>query len=231
MGTVIENRKLYWAIAITACIAICLSAFVLFHSRESDISTPTSKSTGETAKNTFSPTTKQGNDDRSSLIEAKFELAFLGKINCFAKDETLDFEINGKRVDMPFKVYYLKNGMPVRAEFQKKGAKDYEFTPNEIRRDYTASGISIVGFPAKPARVNFSRILKKLYEFQPFENATKINITWLVWDDYGTQEEGFIVNVWGVPFEAGKIPDEEPFRKYRVVFDSDGEPVVADNIL
>src|SRR5712672_1437807 len=81
----------------------------------------------------------------ASRVDANFpvneilEMPFLGKVRCHSRAETVEFTANDKQVKWPFKIYYLPNGMFVRAEFSKPGAKSYEHSPIELRNAY-ASG-------------------------------------------------------------------------------------------
>jgi hypothetical protein len=168
-------------------------------------------------------------------INDTLELPFLGKVRCHARSERIQFTVNGRKIEWPFRMYYLPNGMFVRAEYKKPGATDYEMSPKSLEMSYRARGQSLVGFPEKPAPASFSKVLQSLYENEPFDRATKINITWVLRD--GTKAGGkikpwFIANIFGVSSGLMRVPEgDEGFLKYRILLTPEGEAVYTDNLL
>lgn len=168
-------------------------------------------------------------------INDAFELPFLGKVRCHARSEKVQFTVKGKRMEWPFKMYYLPNGMFVRAEFKKAGVKDHEINPKDLEAAYRSGGQKLVGFPEKPAPASLGKVLQSLYENEPFDRATKINITWVVRDGTaanGTIKPWFIANIFGVSQGIMNIPeDDERFLRYRILLTPEGEAVYTDNLL
>ena len=168
-------------------------------------------------------------------INDKFELPFIGVVRCHSRHEEISFETNGRTMKWPFKIYYLPNGMFIRAEFFKSGAKDYEFGPKEIESMYRSFGQILAGFPERPAPASVAKVLQSLYTNEAFERATKINITYVLLDEteLGSKiQPCFIANIWGVStgIMFGRVPeDDEGFLKYRVFLDQNGIPTFTDN--
>ncbi|MEA3210928.1 MAG: hypothetical protein QOE70_3985 [Chthoniobacter sp.] len=161
------------------------------------------------------------------------ELPFLGKVSCHSRPETVSFTATGTKLDWPFKVFFLPNGMFVRAEFVKPGAKDYEASRADIEELYRAGAESLTGFPEKAAPANLSKVLQSLYENEPFDRATKINITWVLRKGTnGKVQPCFIANIFGVSPGLMRVPnDDEGFLKYRILLTPEGEAVRTDNFL
>ncbi len=131
--------------------------------------------------------------DSNFPINDKIELPFIGVVPCHMREEQVEFDGKGKRLKWPFKMYYLANGMFVRAEFVKpgtimyqEGTYDqvkmktniiYEATPKELEIDYRVSNEKLLDFPEKAAQASISVVLKYLYDNEPLDEATKIDIT------------------------------------------------------
>ncbi len=176
-----------------------------------------------------------GREDSGFPVNDKIELPFLGTVQCHARQETVRFAADGKPKEWPFKVYYLPNGMFVRAEFFKPGAKDYEFDVKHIEGFYRSTGQILAGFPERAAPASLAKVLQSLYTNEAFDRATKINITYVLLDEteLGSKiQPCFIANIWGVSpgILTGSVPEEdEGFLKYRVFLDQNGVPTFTDN--
>lgn len=168
-------------------------------------------------------------------INDQFELPFLGKVSCHARQEKVQFTVTGITKEWAFKVYYLRNGIFARAEFLKPGAKDYEFPVDHMQAYYDSRGQYILGFPEKAASASLAKVLESLYNFEAFDSATKINISYVLLDETelrGKVQPCFIANIWGVStgIMTGRVPeDDERFLKYRVFLDQNGEVTATDN--
>lgn len=180
----------------------------------------------------------------------KIELPFIGAVPCHAKVEQVEFEGKGKRLKWPFKLYYLANGMFVRAEFVKAGAimydektKDvvkpdatiiYEAKPKDLESGYRVRSEKLVGLPEKAAPASLSVVLKYLYDNEPFDDATKIDITWVL-RKYRDEEikPCFIANIYGVSVGGMfRVPqDDETFKRYRILLTPEGVGFQQDNLL
>lgn len=133
-------------------------------------------------------------------------------------------------------MYYLTNGMFVRAEFVKPGSINYEVEPKELEIGYDVRTEKLMGFPDKAAPTSLSKVLQSLYENEAFDKATRINITWVL--RKGTNDEihpCFIANISGVSVGikgSVSVPeDDESYKKYRVVLSPEGEALFMDNLL
>lgn len=172
--------------------------------------------------------------DPNFPINDKIELPFLGKIECHARQQSVTFIANGLQKEWPFTMYYLPNGMFVRAEFAKPGAKNYENDPKFLTELYRSSSESMAGFPDKPAPADLGKVLQSLYAHAPFDRATKLNITWVLWENADREIlPRYIVDVFGVSPGLMRVPDnsDEAFLKYRVFLTPDGVAVMTDNAL
>lgn len=173
-------------------------------------------------------------EDPNFPINDKMELPFMGKVQCHARQEKVQFKANGTQKEWPFKLYYLPSGMFVRAEFVCPGRKDYEFSRSDVEDIYRSTAESLVGFPEKAAPASLGKVLQSLYESEPFDTASKINITWVLREHDGTISPCFIANIWGVSsgFMFGRVPeDDEGFLKTRILLSPEGEAVISDNSL
>ncbi len=176
-----------------------------------------------------------GREDSGFPVNDKIEMPFLGTVECHARQEKVQFTANGERKEWPFKVYYLPNGMFVRAEFFKPGAKDYEFDVKNMEGFYRSTGQILAGFPERAASASLAKVLQSLYTNEAFDRATKINITYVLLDEteLGSKiQPCFIANIWGVSpgILTGSVPeDDEAFQKYRVFLDQNGVPTFTDN--
>ncbi len=176
---------------------------------------------------------KAANTSGNFPVNDSMELPFLGVVRCHARQEQVKFTANGKQREWPFKVYYLPNGMFVRAEFMKPSAEDYEFPPKRKAESYRSAAESLVGFPDKPAAASLSKVLQVLYEHEAFDSATKINITWVLRQNSNNEiYPWFIANIYGVSPGLMRGPIDDPVDlRYRILLNADGEPVFTDNLL
>ncbi len=75
------------------------------------------------------------------------------------------------------KVFYGADGGFIRGEFFKAGAKSYQFPAKQLQEGYESHAEQILGIPAAPAAVKLPSVLQSLYQHQPFDEATRINVT------------------------------------------------------
>ena len=218
------NRPIY---GIVSFALICLIFVWIYHSPDKDGSVEVLTDHPAGAK--YAAVAGKGKETAGKQhpdfpVNDKMELPFLGTVSCHVRQEKIQFTAKGKQVEWPFKTYYLPNGMLVRAEFFQPGRKDYEGDRFYVEEAYRSGGESIVGFPEKAAPASLSKVLQSLYESEPFDRASKINITWVLRE--GTDNvirPCFIANLFGVSQGVMNIPDEdEGFLKYRVLLTPEG---------
>ena len=167
-------------------------------------------------------------------INDKVELPFIGVVRCHSRHEEISFEANGRTKKWPFKMYYLPNGMFVRAEFVKPGSKNPELNTKKLGQLYRSAGQSILGFPDKSAPGSIGKVLQSLYEHEAFDKATGINISWVVLKFEHVSRPYFVANIFGVsPGLMGTrfSSDDEAFKRYRILLTPEGEAVYTDNLL
>jgi len=238
--TAMKTSHQRYAVA-TALLLLCgLAVWLLFFSKENEAAKPPAsdgngpsrlKDDGTRASAKGMKTTRTQNPDFP--INDKIDLPFLGRVECHARQEKVQFTAKGKQMEWPFNVYYLPNGMFVRAEFVKPGAKDYEEDPEYLTERYRSGRESLVGFPERAAPASLGKVLQSLYEQEAFDTAGKINITWVLREDGEERiRPCFIANVFGVSPGLMRVPDDdEAFLRYRILLNPQGEAFQSDNAL
>ena len=176
--------------------------------------------------------------DSNFPINDKIELPFIGAVQCHAREEQVEFTSEGKKMKWPFRVYYLPNGLFVRAVFIKAGSNILsEVAPKELEIDYNSGGEKLVGFPDNAAPASLGKVLQNLYENEAFDKATKISITWVLRKDSNDEiKPCFMANIFGVSAGIagylGRVPlDDESYKKYRIILSPEGAPLFMDNAL
>jgi hypothetical protein len=163
----------------------------------------------------------------------EFSFPFLGKVRCYAQKDSISFKTtDGRSHDLSMNLCYLLDGRCIRAEFEKEGAKVYEFPPEELEIDYQSNLQKIVGIPDQGPNIPMGEIISKLRVANRIEKATRLNITYAILSRHDTPTQAvFIVNVWGVEDSFFRDQDDEGARKARYVFDAAGKLLFFDNVL
>ncbi len=197
--------------------------------RSEDVSAPIN----EDRRNTSYKSHSVKKPDNSFPPNDAFELPFLGKIPAHARQEQLKVETGGgKTLPLPMKVFYGEDGRFLRAEFFKEGARSFQFPAQQLQIGYESGGERILGIPTTAALVDLPSHLKTLYHHQPFDDATRINVTYIDFEK-GDKKIGpvFSAEVWGVRDDFFREQHIEAFRKYRCILDAKGKLLFFSNAL
>jgi hypothetical protein len=164
----------------------------------------------------------------------KFRYPFLGKVRACVRSRLLRLRnSSGAFVELPVKVYYAENGNFIRLEYVKPGAGDFQATVGQIEAMSRQYSEEVTGLPKEPMGVNLEKMLQDLHRELRLENATRFNVTYVL---YKTPEKApephILLYVFGLPNPAlGWLGNEERFRRIRVVMDRDGDFKWQDNLL
>jgi hypothetical protein len=162
----------------------------------------------------------------------KFPYPFLGSVKAYIRPQVLHLHTaTGTLAEFPVKVFYTKSGNFVRAEFVKHGAGDFQSSVETVEAASRQSSEAVTGLPEKTLSVSLESLFDQLH--LPFENATRFNITYVMYKVNDTPPAPTILlNIFGLDsLVSARLGDEEAFRRIRIVMDENGKVQWEDNLL